>query len=710
LTRGRTLLVPVLAAALTGADVLSSATPSPEAPERRTPAMVERATVELVLIEAYVTDSQGRPLRGLTPDDFSLMVDGHAKPIHSLEFREIAGAAPAPEGGPAAGTAPESARTPAARLPRRFILFFEDSTSAASGLTAARQAAQRFLDGSLVPDDQVALASYDRRLRILHDFTTDRTALRQAVEASLKDLNRFTDYASDQAGQERELATVMAQGSVGSGGSEGQSETLFRQLRVLALNYAAAYTPRTRDVLRALTTLVDSLAPYPGYKGIVFMGDGVAENPALDFLQRFAGRVPPSMTRDVENFDLSLEIKQLAHYASAAGVTLHSVQTTGLTSTTAEMRAAGRRSNALDTLALNTGGTKSSSNDLFKGLAQAESASRAYYVIGYAPEGPPDGQYHTVQLRLKHRSGNLRWRRGFTRLLPAKARERAVAAAYALPELYDDLGLEISAVAGPGDGARRVYDVVVHVPPGRVLFVPRPEGATAQLEAGYVLIDDSRRETLRAALNARITVAEDGLPGRLGVDFYSRIRVPRAGQTITAVVSDQSAGALGAARLAIPPAGDVSPPGALGLSIYSLSEKSLWVELPPGNDAPTPAETAAKYTIGPALKTTFAMGEPIACGFRLEEPGAAAGIRLVIRDGDRDVRGVDVAPPAPGDAAPRPGGSIKVRLPVEGLPAGDYVVVVRRKGAGGADADAGSAPLRLRVAEAAGDRAGPPGT
>src|SRR5258705_13401226 len=65
LTRGRTLLVPVLAAALAGADALSRATPSPHPPERGTPAMGARATVELVLIEAYVTDSQGRPLRGL---------------------------------------------------------------------------------------------------------------------------------------------------------------------------------------------------------------------------------------------------------------------------------------------------------------------------------------------------------------------------------------------------------------------------------------------------------------------------------------------------------------------------------------------------------------------------------------------------------------------------------------------------------------------
>src|SRR3989442_1383287 len=313
------------------------------------------------------------------------------------------------------------------------------------------------------------------------------------------------------------------------------------------------------------------------------------------------------------------------------------------------MRAAGRRSNALVTLALNTGGTTSTSNDFLKALIQAETASRAYYVIGYEPEGPPDGKYHTVQLRLKHRSGSVRWRRGFTRLLPDQARERAVEAAYFIPELYPDLGVEINAIPGPSDAASRVYDLVVHVPPGRALFVPQPEGATARLEAGFVLIDESQRETLRAAREARITLTGAGPSGRLGVDFYSRIRVPRGGQTITAVVSDRAAGALGAARLAIPPATGAAPPGALGLSIYSLSENSLWIEIPASKDSALPTETSADYEVGPSLKTTFALGEPVACGFRLVGADSPGGLRLVIRDGEREVRGVAFLPPCPGE-------------------------------------------------------------
>src|SRR6267143_4453776 len=279
---------------------------SPPAPE--TPTLVERATVELVLIEAYVTDSQGRPIEGLRPDDFVLAVDAHVKPISSLEFRTVeAPAAASPAGAPAApGTAP----LPPAhkRNPRRFILFYEDGTSSPEGLSAARRATERFLTESLQPDDQVALAAYDRGLRLLHDFTPDRQVLRQSVEASLADLRRFSDFASEHAAHESEFAAREFGGS-----GDGPADIRARMALVYALNYADDEAPRWRGVLKALRTLIDSLAPYPGYKAIVFMGDGVAENPAFDFFLRLARSNPsPELLERARKFDLSLEIEQLA--------------------------------------------------------------------------------------------------------------------------------------------------------------------------------------------------------------------------------------------------------------------------------------------------------------------------------------------------------------------------------------------------------------
>lgn len=689
---GRPALRLALALGLAGV-ALASAAPPEEGAATGTPALIERATVELVLIEAYVTDSRGRPIEDLEAADFVLQVDGHARPITSLEFKSAA-AAPEAAGRAEAGAAEGSVPAPAPRPrhPRRFLLFFEDRTSSFQNLSQARRATERFLASSLLPDDQVALAAYDRRLRVLQDFTADREALRRAIESSLNDPLRYSDFASETADRERDFSRLLH-------GPGQPTEDRMGEATLLAITRGQEETPRLRSVLSALRTLVDSLAPYPGYKAIVFMGDGVPENPAVDYFERLAQRSPSAhlMSRAAP-YDLSLEIKQLAHEAAAVGVTLHCVQTTGLAAGSAEGRAASRRSNTLATLALNTGGTASTSNDLFKALVEAETASRAYYVIGYAPEGAPDGQYHTVQLRVKRSGARLRWRRGFTRLRPQEARERAVQAAYVLPDLYSDLGIEISAIAGPGDGAARVVDLVVHLPPGRALLVPQPEGSMARLEVGFVALDDSGRETLRTARQVRVAIGTGGGRDLPGLDFFSRVRLPRDGQTVTAVVSDLAGGTLGAARLKIPPAEAVRD--VVGLSIYSLGEKSLWVEVPASAEGRPAAEAVADYSVGPALKTTFSVGEPLAYGFRLERPERVAGLRLEIRGGGKVFRSIPVPPGAVGQdekAGPVPG-TIKMDLPTEGLPAGDYVLAVKTGEPGGPGGDLATVPFRLTAA------------
>ena len=689
MNRGSVLLL-VLATAIAlappGAAPTGAAPPDRE-PARPTRPLVERSTVELVLIEAYVTDGSGRAIEGLGAGDFSLRVDSHERPIVSVEFRSVAAAptVPATTGpgpvGSAAGTKPVPEPEP--QHPRHFILFFEDATSLLQNLTQARLAAQKFLSTSLTPGDLVALVSYDRKLRVLQEFTTDRGALQKAIDASLSDPARNTGFATEKADREQEYERTSRTG-------------MPLQSLMLVTAFLQEEAPKMRSVLTALKTLVDSLAPYPGYKAIVFMGDGVPDNPVMDYVSSPDSNV---MSR-AANFDLSLDIKQLAHEAAAAGVTLHSVQTTGLAVGSKEGRNASRRGNTLSTLALQTGGTASTSNDIQKALAEADASSRSYYLLGYAPEGPPDGQFHTVQLRVKKSGARLRWRRGFTRLLPEQARERSLQAAYLLPDLYTELGIEICAIAGPGDLAGRVVDLVVHLPPGRLLAVPGPDGPVARLEIGLVALSESGRETLRTGRQVRIAPGRDRDSRLPGVNFFSRAVLPRDAQTVTAVVSDIDGGTMGAARLSIQAAGEAGD--VLGLSIYSLQEKSLWVEVPPSAAAGTGWSEATHLSTGPALKSTFVVGEPLASGFRLERREHAAGIRLEIRDGGKVLRSIQVPQGNEGsDGGKGPlAGTIKMNLPTADLPPGDYVLAVKGDASG---PDLGSIPFRLTPQDGAAD-------
>jgi VWFA-related protein len=639
-------------------------------------APLERATVELVLIEAYATDRDDRPVRGLRPEDFVLLVDGRVQPIASLEHRVVAGA-------PAGPGETGAAETAGPRHPRRFVLFFDDETSAPQSLATARTAAERVLADGLLPGDQVALVSYRRRLVLLHDFTTDREALRRTLRDSLEDRARISMFDIESRERTEELRRALR--------SAGATQGAFA-LNAIVREEIQHY----RGVLQALTGLVDTLAAWPGYRAIVVWSDGIAEYPGtlhvdrLNLIPR-----PVALEQAVQEQHLSQELEAIGRSAAGAGVTLHTVQTSGLAAGHAgEQRAASRRSNALESLALNTGGVTSSSNDLTRGLTEADRASREYYLVAYAPEGPPDGLHHTVRLRVRKSGVRLRYRTGFTRFPPDDQRRRAIQAAHLLPDLHRDLDVSLAAVPGPLERGERITDLVLHVPPGQILLLPQAGRAVATVEAGFVAIDGEARETLRLARRFRIETDPARAQGDdLGFNLVARVHLPPATRTVTAVLSDASRDALGAARLALPAAPE---PGAVhGLSLYSLSEESLWVEMPAEGPA---AETAAAFTVGPALKTVFAPGEPVACGFRVPPAAAPRQVTVSILAGERSVRTLEVGP----EEDRR--GPVKLPLPTEGLPPGDYVLVVveRREGP---PVECGKVAFRI-VAYAAGPAGG----
>ncbi len=649
-------------------------------------ALLERATAELVLIEVYVTDSRGRPVRDLTADDFVLKVERRRKPIASVEYYEPPPSPPEGRSRAAAAADEAAPAGPSAPLyPRRLVLFFEDAVSDPFALGAARRAAIEFLEADLLPDDLVSILAYNRlqKLRVLHDFSTDRESLRRVIEESLDDRIRFSDHHEVAEERRREIARALQEGLIRRSGSLRDSDAP-RVRRTQAASLATAFAKEDAAVmgpiLSVLRSLVDALAAWPGQRGIVYIGDGIPEYPTREYHEL-----------GDDSFNLSVNLKGLARAAATAGVTLHAIQTTGVSTGGAGRLARDfQRQNSLKILALNTGGVVSTTNEFLGGLQSIDRTSRSYYVLAYAPEGPPDGIYHGVTVKVKRGGVRVRHRDGFVRLPPEEARERSVQAAHLLPELHPRAGLEMAAVPGPPSGRERVYDLVVYLPARSAAFVPEKGRWTSRVELGLVSMDATGKKVYRTARNIRIMLPPGGSPAiGLGLNLFARVPLPARRQTITAVFSDLQGGILGAASIEVEPSGAAAGDLA-GLSIYSMAQKSLWIDLDTlseDGDGDEPIET---YESGPALRTRFAPGEPIACGFRLPA-GRPPGKRwdLVILRGDEVVR----SKPIGAFDGPTPG-PIRVALPVEGLADGDYVLLVRERTANGGR-EHGRLPFRI---------------
>lgn len=165
-------------------------------PQRR----IEGATVNVneVLLDVLVTDSQGNVIVGLGPDDFVVTENGRRVDLSGITFysnRRLLESSPA--------LAQQGASVEQGTEDRYFILLFDDMRHTAQEaprlLSQQMEAAKRakgWVASELLPNDWVAVASWDARLKVQQDFTNDRKALVQAIDNALKGKHLEGNYPS----------------------------------------------------------------------------------------------------------------------------------------------------------------------------------------------------------------------------------------------------------------------------------------------------------------------------------------------------------------------------------------------------------------------------------------------------------------------------------------------------------------------------------
>ena len=139
----------------------------------------EKVDVNLVMLDAIVTDNRGNQILGLDKNDFVVTENGTPQDIDSVEYFTNRKLLTSPE---------EKAAFKVDRLrdDRYFIFFFDKPADGQlfDRLVLARKAAQNFVDNQMKPGDHVAIVAHDARLKVLSDFTTDHKQLKRAIDES----------------------------------------------------------------------------------------------------------------------------------------------------------------------------------------------------------------------------------------------------------------------------------------------------------------------------------------------------------------------------------------------------------------------------------------------------------------------------------------------------------------------------------------------
>jgi VWFA-related protein len=155
-------------------------------------------TVNEVLLDVLVTDAKGNVIVGLDKGDFVVKEDGKPVELTGVTFysnRRLLESTPTlAKQGVSVEQVPED---------RYFIVFFEDMKDTAGEapalLTQQMEAARRargWVEREILPNDWVAVVSYDTRLKVQQDFTHDRKALVSAINDAAKGKDRETNYPS----------------------------------------------------------------------------------------------------------------------------------------------------------------------------------------------------------------------------------------------------------------------------------------------------------------------------------------------------------------------------------------------------------------------------------------------------------------------------------------------------------------------------------
>jgi VWFA-related protein len=344
-----------------------------------------RTSANLVVVTVFVRDAQGRPVKGLTRDDFIVTENGRPQSIRVFEFQQIEDAA---EG--SAIAAAEAAPSPAAKpqetgavLPVRYrdrrliVLLFDWSSLDEAQQVRAKEAAENWIRTKMTPADLVRIAAFGTRLRTVVEFTSDRDALVEAVR-------KF------QTGEASELA------------AEGATDASAAEDAAFAADDTEFNIFNTDRKLAALEELARSLAALPEKKAVVYFTAGVSRT-GMDNEAQLRAAVNAAVRANVSFYPV--DVRGLEAEPPGGGIATASVSGTGLYSGQTQARQRQRSFDTQDTLemlASDTGGRALfDSNNLVLGIERAQRDIQSYYILGYySSDERRDGQFRRVEVKL----------------------------------------------------------------------------------------------------------------------------------------------------------------------------------------------------------------------------------------------------------------------------------------------------------------------
>jgi len=395
--------------------------------------------VELVTVDAVVLDRDGRPVPGLTRDDFVITEDG--KPREIATFEAFTAEAPATvPAAPFVVSSNEGARSAG----RAFAIIVDNLRVTPARAVSARQAAVSFLDRSVRDGDEVTLGTTSGDAWWSARIPEGREDL-LAVLARVKgrgvestSLDRMTDYEAfwinnheaspgmapllpDRPGSAPAAAATPDPNAFGGSIKERVKQrwkdlnlctgtSCDGMVRDRAADLDNTRRGRTQLTLRAVRRGLEALAPIRGRKSLLLLSDGFVDDSSPDV------RGVEAAAREANTAVYFIDTRGLVALPGGGSAADAEANLQPRERVTAGFESSVLESAGAVALAEDTGGfSVRNSNDLAAGADRIADESRVFYLLGfYPPEGKSTRDWRKLKVEVKRPGLTVRARRGYT--------------------------------------------------------------------------------------------------------------------------------------------------------------------------------------------------------------------------------------------------------------------------------------------------------
>ncbi len=427
-----------------------------------------KSTTQLVVETVTVKDKSGKPVVGLKASDFKLTEDGVPQEIRFFEFQQL---------NTTQATTPvvvtERAQ-PLARLTRGGIadgegkyrdkrllaIYFDLTAMQVPDQLRAFEAARSFVRNKMTAADLVAIMNYQGgAVQVLQDFTADRSKLLSVIETLIVGEDENAPADSGDASKSD------------TGAAFGQNDSEFNIF----------FTDRQ---LAALQTAASMLGRLNEKKSLLYFASGLRLNGTNNQAQLQA-TIQTAIRAGVSFWPI--DARGLVASAPMGNATQGSPGNIGMYTGAAANAVTSnlqRSQDTLYTLAADTGGKAMlDSNDLERGIVNAQQSVESYYILGYyTTNANEDGKFRKVQITVTGIEGAvLDYRKGYFATkrfekFTSADKERQLEDALRLGEPITDLTIAMEVSYFQLNRAEYYVPVVLKIP-GSELALARKGGA-----------------------------------------------------------------------------------------------------------------------------------------------------------------------------------------------------------------------------------------